>query len=229
MEYLNIYFNVTTNDRMMSYWFCLGSYNFKCSDLKARNVDALGDSSQSLHWRCPRCKPINVEFYKFFISYKNEFEQFQKEFSSLQSKLAKFGDLFTNFNKLDNFVNKQNISSPDNVKTRNKSMIPNPPLSSVPNLPVEVDICNTQATFESITTSNDVRYVEHIAPIVVPDGTVSSRSINEPTLRTIAPRKTIFATRFLCDTTVEEVKNYITAKINSKMPENFKVFDSLLV
>lgn len=43
-------------------------------------------------------------------------------------------------------------------------------------------------------------------------------------LRTISPRKTIFATRFHYDTTVDEIKNFIKNKFNDEMPENLLVF-----
>ena len=103
MDCLNSNCNVTGNERMISCWLCLGNYRLKCSGLKPRDADALADPAKSLQWTCSHCKHINIEFYKFFKSYNDEFNQLNKDFISIQSKLSNFGELFTKFSKLDNF------------------------------------------------------------------------------------------------------------------------------
>lgn len=61
--------------------------------------------------------------------------------------------------------------------------------------------------------------------IVVRDRIVLSRSTHKfsSDLRTMAPRKTIFATRFHCGTTVDEVKNYVSAKTNCNLPKDIQI------
>lgn len=86
-----------------------------------------------------------------------------------------------NFNKLDNIVNKQNICSNESITTRSKSVIFNPPLSSVPIVSVEVNKCHSLVCSESIAIipSNDSRQIENTASIVVADGMVSLRRCSQ--------------------------------------------------
>lgn len=94
------------NDRTVSCWLCLNFYHLKCSGsaLRARDADALADPQKFLHWTCSSCKSVGVEFYKFFKSFKDEFEKINTEFQSLQSKFNNFGKLFSEYKKLDEHV-----------------------------------------------------------------------------------------------------------------------------
>lgn len=111
--------NVTGTERMVTCWLCIGHCHLKCSGLKNRDADALADSSKFLQWTCPKCRAIDIEFYKFFKSSKGDFEQLTRDFLSLQNKLLAFGELFNKFPILDKFVNLQQPSSPKRKKPAN--------------------------------------------------------------------------------------------------------------
>ncbi|KAI8116824.1 hypothetical protein CVS40_11162 [Lucilia cuprina] len=96
--------NISGDERMVFCWLCLGNYHLKCNGLKARDADALSDKTKNIQWTCPNCRIIGIEFYKFFKSYKTEFDEIKKDFSTLQGKLSKYGELFSKFTNLDNFA-----------------------------------------------------------------------------------------------------------------------------
>lgn len=123
MDCLKTNCNATENDRMISCWLCEGNYHLKCSGLRARDADALADRAKSLHWTCSRCRKINVEFYKFFKSYKEQYEQLSKDFVAVQNKLSDFGELFTKFANLDKCVSSQNPPSLTNKISLNKAQL----------------------------------------------------------------------------------------------------------
>lgn len=104
------------SDRTVSCWLCLGYYHLKCSgsNMRARDADALADSQKFLHWTCLQCRNVGIEFYNLFKSSKEEFEKINKEFLSVQKKLASFGELFVNYKNLDKFMNSLQNMSPKN-------------------------------------------------------------------------------------------------------------------
>ncbi|XP_065368733.1 uncharacterized protein LOC135961166 [Calliphora vicina] len=124
MECSNVNCQITGNDRMVSCWLCVGCYHLKCSGLKARDADSLADTQKSLHWTCPNCKNISVEFYNLFKSSKDEFDKINKEFLLLQTKLIKYGELFTKYSNLEKFTSSANILSPKRKKTNSGSVPP---------------------------------------------------------------------------------------------------------
>lgn len=56
---------------MISRLLCLGNYLLEYTALYVHEADVF---LESLHWTCPSCKNINIDFYKFVKSYKGEFE-----------------------------------------------------------------------------------------------------------------------------------------------------------
>ena len=111
--------NVSGEDRMVSCWLCLGSQHLRWSGLKPRDADALADNSTNMQWTCLNCKVIGIEFYNFFKSYKTEFDGIKKEFSSLQGRLTKYGELFSKYTNLDSFA-----ASPKPKRKRTKTTTP---------------------------------------------------------------------------------------------------------
>lgn len=92
-----------SNERTVSCWLCLKFFHLKCSNsgVKARDADAISDPQKHLQWTCSSCRGVNIELYKFFTTYKEKFQRINTEFISLQSKMANFGNLFSDFKKLE--------------------------------------------------------------------------------------------------------------------------------
>lgn len=122
MECSNAKCSITGNDRMVSCWLCTKHYHLKCSGLKARDADALDDPQKFLHWTCPCCRNISVEFYNLFKDSKAEFDKINKEFLVLQTKLSIFGQLFNNYPSLEKFVNSKNTPLPKNKNSNADSV-----------------------------------------------------------------------------------------------------------
>lgn len=118
MECANVKCSKPDSDRMISCWLCLKYYHLKCSgsNLRARDADALADSQKFLNWTCVCCRNVGVEFYSLFKNSRDEFEKINQDFLSLQSKMAKFGELFSKYNDLDKFMNSLHNLSPKNKK-----------------------------------------------------------------------------------------------------------------
>lgn len=77
--------------------------------------------------------------------------------------------------------------------------------------PTEINVPSPNPSLSSILSVNGISSVE--IPVE-----------RHGELRTIPPRKTVFATRFHYDTTVDEIKNFIKTKFNDKLPENVLIF-----
>ena len=108
------------NDSMISCWICLGNYHLKCTALKAWDADVLLHPTKSLHCTCSACRNINIDFYKFFRSYKGQFGTISNEFSDLQSKLVIFGELFIKISCLDKYINDDHNYSPKRIEKSSK-------------------------------------------------------------------------------------------------------------
>lgn len=235
MDCLSPNCTITANDRMISCWLCLGNFHLKCTALKSRDADALLDTAKSLHWTCVNCKKINIEFYKFFKSQKSEFEQLNKEFLSVQSKLAKFEDLFNNFQSLDKFINLDCNNSPKTKKKTNKlSEIPSINTVSVPSSANSVTVnagTSTSSTSLNVASSHQLNNpsidmdngvpVSTASPIITEpiNGIIDNQTVHRP-LQAVPPRKNIFVSRLAWDTTSEDVDYYI----RSKLGRNIDIF-----
>lgn len=228
MDCLNTNCNISTSDRMITCWLCLGNYHLKCTTLKARDADAIADQTKSLQWSCAHCRKINIEFYKFFKSYKEEFEDINKNFLALQSKLSKFGDLFTKFLNLDNFIDNQNPASPKIKNKKKNDKSPAVPLnynSSNPIIPNGAEI-NESASFPSTSTSASVFTPQErsgqtfTTPTIQlnnhtsTNATISNTTIYNP-LRAIPSKKNIFVSRLASVTSTDDVDYYIRSKVGS--------------
>lgn len=232
--------NVSGDERMVSCWLCMGNYHMKCSNLKARDADALLDASKHLHWTCPDCRIIGVEFYNFFKSQKTEFECIKNDFIALQCKLSKYGELFTNYKNLENFIaspthkrrksTKSTSTSPNfnfAVKTRSQNL---PVNSQIQNLNVagQTSNCNP-AELTSVTPSTSQKASIN-AVRVIEDGQPTSPfvAVNSPKpLRTLPARnkrKSIFATRFVFDTSVNDIEAYIKGNIAKELYNDIQIF-----
>lgn len=277
MDCMNKNCSISGEERMVSCWLCLGNYHLKCSGLKARDADALSDNAKNLQWTCPNCRVIGIEFYNFFKSHKAEFDGIKKDFSSLQGKLTKYGELFSKFTNLDSFAasprpkRKRTAKSsstppciPKNtgVITTNNDSIPLP-TANTSSCPAAVVTPNTNNFIPPHHTSNASNYniIPSESTSVTP--TVSNSSIlpmipnlatskppelilltpsssNIPTnlnvvnnplttvtpkpLKIIAPRKTIFASRFSVDTTINDVEFYIKTNLGIEDYNNVQIY-----
>lgn len=223
--------NVSGNDRMVSCWLCLGSYHIKCCGLRARDADALADLGKSLHWTCSRCKNIKIDFYKFFKNYKDVFDQLNKEFLSAQSKLSTFGELFTKFQMLDQFVDTDKSTS-TNKKTLSISLptpvLPNSSLAIPPNSAVVNDVFVFPSTSSNETSSQtcnsssitiENNFSNAKSPLI-PPLTQTSENLNSDDqprikpLKAIPPKKFIFVSRLASGTSPEDVDYYLKSKTN---------------
>lgn len=154
MECSNEKCSVTTNDRMVCCWLCTEYYHLKCTGgLKARDADALAEKGKFLQWTCPHCRKIGVEFYNMFKNSQNEFAILLKDCTALQSKLSKYGELFTKFPNLDSFAQPL---SPKRKKTAGAPVI-HPSMSNSPLLtPV-----NAIETYAPLPTTNHLNNVNN--------------------------------------------------------------------
>ena len=114
------------------------------------------------------------------------------------------------------------LLSASSLATPIKSIEPNLPLSNsvnpIPSLLVP-SLGNTvespYPSLTSISSSNNV-----------PNPSIASFETGpEPReLRILPPRKTIFATRFYHDTTVDDIRNYMKVKFNNVIPDNVNIY-----
>lgn len=233
--------SITGTDRMVSCWLCLSYYHLKCCGLKARDADALADSTKNLQWSCPNCKPIGIEFYNMFKSSKDEFEKINKEFLSLQTKFAQFGELFTKYPNLENFVvspkrNKTNLSP---VASQNLSVASNSlecfSFSSNLQTPITANSVvrsvtpskeNASSLLENRSSDAENVNINGIEPSPshqnmpsneISTGSSISPSLNPKPLRAIPLKKnkSVFVSRLASDTTVEDVVFYIKNKLST--------------
>lgn len=228
MDCLSAECTITSNDRMVSCWLCLGSCHLKCSGLKARDADALADPGKCLHWTCSQCKKINIDFYKFFKSFKGEFEQLNNDFSSIKSKLAKFGELFENFPNLDKFSNADVSSSPKRKKAANVLLTtPSMSNSTVPTALNEVAVSDNVSApstslhalpspnLNSLPMVTDINSLNTVLPPttnITNSAAVDNQTLRRP-LKAIPPKKTVFVSRLAGDTSSEDVDFYIKSKL----------------
>lgn len=144
---------ITGNDRMVSCWLCLNFYHLKCCGLKPRDADALSDDSKSLHWTCPDCKNIGIEFYNMFRSSKDEFNKIKNEFLVLQQKFNEFSNIFIKYPNLEKFTGCINQSvSPKRKKTQSS---PHVALNSQLSLPKnnKTTNLNTENVFQDCSVT----------------------------------------------------------------------------
>lgn len=238
MECSNVSCQITGNDRMVSCWLCMGCYHLKCCGLKARDADALADAQKSLHWTCPNCKTISIEFYNLFKNSKDEFNKINKEFLLLQTKLSKFGELFTKYPNLEKFTSSANDLSPKRKKTNSGSVAPhitsskaagstsssdvdtnltvgntNTNININPSFPAGVNVLPSEIyPCSPVNTETSFIPITSVIPPVVIHPTQNSNNIHP--LRVIPPKKIIFISRFAFDTSTEEIEYYIKTKLN---------------
>lgn len=220
---------------MLSCWLCTGLYHLKCTGgLKARDADALAEKGKCLQWTCHNCRKISVEFYNMFKNTHEEFDNITKEFTVLQSKLSKYGELFNKFHNLDEFAQPK---SPKRKKTSGpaSSSVLNAPIPA--NLdPIENNAAPSQPNTIGYTTPNPSTESFH-APIPPVSTNAATMQLNNDTnlnpnenhmssvnlfnnqtnnrqLRIHPPKKSIFISRFDSETTEDDIDYYIKNKLN---------------
>lgn len=234
---------ITGNDRMVSCWLCTGLYHLKCCGLKARDADAILDPAKSLHWTCPSCRNINVEFYNLFKNSKEQFDKLNSEFQQIQNKLNVFGELFTKYPHLDKLATDKNQSSSHNMSINNppqifepvniNPQIISPSCAASPSLDANIFPVNN----DQHLPVNNVQHlhtqrnnIAHMSPLsssgsITPTITVNSvtrtntqNNCNNPIyqpLRVIPPKKSVFVSRFAYETSTTDVEYYIKSKLCS--------------
>lgn len=250
MECINKSCTITGTDRMVSCWLCNGYCHLKCSGgLKPRDADALLDKTKYLQWTCLNCRKIRVEFYNLFQGSRNEFEIIRRDFCALNDKLLKYGELFSKFSSLENFVSTSQSLSPKRKKISENQ----PQLPSIQKIIPSIQIIDTLATNASNSYQNEVMPetpIQSSAPVnnqqlsTSPIPTIISipetpvpMAVNEPStsnakispkvpknLQTIPPRRTIFASRFVKDTTIEDISSFLQTKFNIQNIENVTIY-----
>lgn len=235
--------NFTGAERMVSCWLCVEPFHLRCTGgLKPRDADALSDVGKHLHWTCPRCRVIGVEFYNFFKNSRHEFNLINNDLVALQAKISKYGELFTKFENLDKFASSLHPSSPKRKKTLVIS--PVPPQTSLPLIPTPLNLIDINAVSPlSSTTSISVTAppVESVTQAYNFDSTndpkrilrsssrntvnsdnainsidkVSNSHISGPRkLTVVKPRRTIFVSRLARDTSTDDLLFYVKSKID---------------
>lgn len=170
---------------MVSCWICNGYCHLKCSEgLKAHDADGLLDKSKFLQWTCCNCRKVRVEFYSLFQNSRNEFENICRDFTLLNEKLLKYGELFSKFSCLDNFVNSTPSSSPKRKKIRENHII-----SQIPNQKFNLSIEITDTVLSKPPTTLNLYQAEHISE--TPVQTLAPPLISQQ--RTISPIPTIIS------------------------------------
>lgn len=227
MACLNSRCNIAGEDRMVSCWLCRGNYHLKCASLKARDADALADPGKCLQWCCPQCKKINVEFYKFFKSFNDEYDNLYKDYLNLQSKLSKFGELFNNYSNLDKFIDMKDLSSPNISTQSNKSPVLPPILhSSVMTRAKSAEITNeipaSDSTSPQPISNNNIPVINIDNVSTFPpqmshlsnssNTTVENQIVRNP-LTAVPPKRSIFVSRLANSTASEDVEFYIKSKV----------------
>lgn len=267
MDCINKNCTITGTERMVSCWLCNGYCHLKCSGgLKARDADALLDKSKFLQWTCHNCRKIRVEFYNLFQSSRNEFDTICKDFSVLNEKLLKYGELFSKFSSLEKFVISES-SSPKRKKTMETLPLPQllcnsnlqpadlmhvaqsfpssdtntPQIEHIPETPIQslaLPLVNQPLANQQFSTS-PIPTIIAIPETPILNGPLTSNISSsqgsstsnissgkkEPTvLKTIPPRKTIFASRFACDTTTEDISSFLQSKVDISTLDNISIY-----
>ena len=86
-------------------WICENEYHAKCAVVSKFIDNALRDSSKGLRWACEKCNSVNTDFYKLFKQCRSAFLEMSKDMASVQSKLAKYENIFKEFTILTNVEN----------------------------------------------------------------------------------------------------------------------------
>lgn len=94
---------ITSDERMMGCWVCGKFGHTKCAGVSARAADALGQNN-GIRWCCPRCRRIDIQFYKFFKNTLAEITNMGATLLEVQQKFSKFSELFVSYPELDKFV-----------------------------------------------------------------------------------------------------------------------------
>lgn len=222
--------SITTNERMITCWLCDDIYHIKCCGLKPRDADALSDDSKSMHWTCPNCKNISIEFYTMFKSTKNEFIKINNEFLELQKKLNAFGKLFTDYPYLEKFASGQGKSS---SRKKNKTHTDSASPSVDPNVRQESIAVPDDIPVNSAAIRNNNVH-QHIEPPIINienclsnttslnslvsandyASPMSPKSFDYVPLRAIPPKKAVFVSRLAFETSSEDINFFIKSKIS---------------
>lgn len=225
MDCLNKKCSITdVNERMLSCWLCHGLTHFKCSGIPTLAAEA-SQKHDGLFYCCVHCRKLGIDFYKFFQSRKSIFLQLQKSVVDLNNRVEDYGKLFDSYTSLDNYKSPPQSSPKRRKSSRAVDKVINVdgPATSSSVLTInnaEFSTPLTSATPNAIqgSVSNKTKKVKSKTVTIQPATNLNDDNNNNKTvhqeLRFLPPRKSIFLSRCVSETTVEDIKNYIQSKLN---------------
>lgn len=218
------------NERQIACWLCDNLSHAKCAGIAARVADCL-NVDRGVRWCCPKCKKIEISFYRFFKGMQSEFSEMERDLSALSYRFSKFTKMFNEFPEIDQFVN-----SPSRSSQKRKGA----PKQTIPSLNVNASPCLIEVNSPMPDSENpETRQIsgESVAltSVVVPDNLgfsqqqaeMSSDSGNTVSLRpcssgsqtrelTVIPsRRSVFVSRLSPDTTVDDINFYLSSRVDS--------------
>lgn len=235
-----LYDNCNTSgktERYITCWLCEEHAHIKCAGFNGRHFDKIVDRSNGLRWSCPKCRALDIDFYKLFVDAKIEISSINKELSPLFGRLHKLEVMLKEFKWLEHSSPKRKRPTliPDHISLN----MPNTPdLFSPPPVfnPVDIvqdnplnlskDRCNFPVC-EKVYDNPGTLSVNTIPPVIpmirVEQCSNTVGVVNMDTeciapvipaaiscdLVVVPPRKTLFISRLSCDTTIERIASYI--------------------
>lgn len=198
-------------------WICHDEYHAKCVELNARVVDALQDR-KGIRWSCKKCSAVEIDFASLFKHFRSAFVELNKDFQGLHTKLAKYEESFNNF-KVLNLPD----ASPKRKKTlrshKNKGTVSdNGNLDAITLDPV-CEESRQMAVDEPapVSASILVKPLETYSSILsasspLPSSSASCTLTAPKNLVIVAPKKSIFVSRFASDTSEDDILFFINTK-----------------
>lgn len=207
-------------ERMITCFLCHCLIHYKCSGMPTLVNEAISEYD-GLNYFCMPCRKPAVEFYRFFQGTKTRFLDVKNAVATLTENISNYGKLFDQFSSFDNLKSPPK-SSPVIRKSSRKCVKDkeNPSPSQL------VSNTNVQASKTSVTTivtpPTPTDVLQPTNSHITIDGEIAATSgqsaseivTNQRMLRIKPARKNIFISRFLSDTTVDEIDYYIKSKLN---------------
>lgn len=224
---------IKTDDLMVVCWLCEKVWHVKCCGLSVLAHDVLSRNN-GVRWCCTDCRGISVKFYRFFKECHSEISGIGDDLSALRNRFDKFGQLTSSYSELDKVVKTPVVPSPKRKKSGRKLAVPTSNVNANPNT-VDSGGDNLNSPIPSDTASEVVPPLHstrsfELSPHVLPStgaagpfsavlpstssAASSGTDVRKPrSLKIVPPRRTIFATRFAPETSVEDITFHIKSKI----------------
>nr|AMS38366.1 hypothetical protein [Bactrocera tryoni] len=201
------------SERFVSCWLCDGLAHLKCAGLTGRILDSILDS-KGLRWSCLKCRPTEIELFKVFKQARNGFKEIGRELETLTEKFRHYETLFQSFQCLntrdENPKPKRKRPSDEDTTVSSLKRMP-PPAIDLINLaspcPQGEKVPSAQDTEKTVTEYGKRKTSQDPPPN-------TSKSANK-NLVVIPRKKAIFISRLAADTTVEDIKSYISSKLKT--------------